>query len=697
MDDDRIKIFISYAHEDDDIQRKLTSQLKILPRCAVWSDRAITGGQEWHDKIMRQLESADIVLLLLSASFLNSDFIAGVEIPQALQMHRDKKTRVVPVLGRPVEWEHLPLARLQAFPADGKWMDSRQHWSSLDEAAHGVARSIKTVIAEIDAERQREREKRTAAEEDYRREVAEALSDHRISQLERETLEEARERLGLDREVAERIEAGEMQPIEEKRKNLRKYEQAVALAIDEYGYPFSLTARDDLGKRQSKLGLQDEDVIGVAERIAAQRAAERQAAVEPPPAAPPRAADPAPPAAAHVPAPPPPPAPAPAPVTAPTAPPVAAPVAPPVAAQAPGVSPEDTEAAWAEALGQGLLRVLGDWLRGGELQGLHLAPKIPKNLLDHVTRKNKVGEQVLALLSTSERGKPSDGLVLGTRGIMFTGSSLSPGRLVVSYAELTSPDLDLREDGDHLQVADARYVNLDLLEMPFYDVEMLFERVVRVAALHRATREANPGPVSRADAAALAEHFADQCALHEALLAESDAAWVEVWRGVLVLVLMRCLEQKVLPLGTLHVAPDIPAKKLRNAKTSMAFPDWDVPFGLLDVTVFGSASDGVLFGTHGMYLHNAGGTRPGAHSLYYTVLVAGVPLPSVQGFEVLLPEGACLSLGGADGQRVLQLFEALREMRLNFQALRENHPEYLREAQVNAVVQGLADRARQAA
>ena len=95
------------------------------------------------------------------------------------------------------------------------------------------------------------------------------MADEVISPLERETLRETMKRLGLNEDIARKIEAGEMQPIEEKRLNIKRYERSIEKAIEEYGYPFNEFALDDLTKRQSKLGLQDKDVRGLIDEVAA--------------------------------------------------------------------------------------------------------------------------------------------------------------------------------------------------------------------------------------------------------------------------------------------------------------------------------------------------------------------------------------------------------------------------------------------
>ena len=128
--------------------------------------------------------------------------------------------------------------------------------------------SIQKLVEELERERVEEHEEQQRIEEDYRREVAEALADGHISELEEQTLEDERERLGLSPEAATRIRAGEMQTVEEKQRSLRRYEEAIELAIEVGGYPIDEVQTEELKKRQAKLGLQDEEVVGLVAQVA---------------------------------------------------------------------------------------------------------------------------------------------------------------------------------------------------------------------------------------------------------------------------------------------------------------------------------------------------------------------------------------------------------------------------------------------
>ena len=64
------------------------------------------------------MEDAQIILLLISPSFLASDYCYDIETKRALDGHDKGEAKVIPVLLRPVDWEGAPFARLQGLPID---------------------------------------------------------------------------------------------------------------------------------------------------------------------------------------------------------------------------------------------------------------------------------------------------------------------------------------------------------------------------------------------------------------------------------------------------------------------------------------------------------------------------------------------------------------------------------------------------
>jgi hypothetical protein len=148
-----IEVLFSYAHEDEVLRDKLEkhlSSLKRNKRIVCWHDRNIRSGTEWRLDISENLDKADIILLLVSADFLDSDYCNTVEVARALERHDKKDARVIPVILQPVDWHDEKFAKLQALPRDGRPV---ARWSNIDEALLNVAKGIKDVVKELEEKR----------------------------------------------------------------------------------------------------------------------------------------------------------------------------------------------------------------------------------------------------------------------------------------------------------------------------------------------------------------------------------------------------------------------------------------------------------------------------------------------------------------------------------------------------------------
>ena len=143
-----IEVFYSYAHEDEELVKELRKHLSILKRQGVirdWYDREITAGTDWKGQLDQHLNSAGVILLLVSADFLASDYCYDVEMTRALERHDQGEARVIPVILRPVDWKGAPFGKLQSLPTDGKPVTS---WNDRDEAFTDVARGIRNAIGQ---------------------------------------------------------------------------------------------------------------------------------------------------------------------------------------------------------------------------------------------------------------------------------------------------------------------------------------------------------------------------------------------------------------------------------------------------------------------------------------------------------------------------------------------------------------------
>lgn len=146
-----IEIFISYSHKDEELRNELENHLSALRHSrdiAGWHDRRIGAGQEWAGEIDAHLNSANIILLLISSDFLASKYCYDIELARAMQRHHAGEARVIPVILRPVDWTGVPFEKLQALPKEGKPV---LKWNIRDEAFLDVARGIREVVKELRA------------------------------------------------------------------------------------------------------------------------------------------------------------------------------------------------------------------------------------------------------------------------------------------------------------------------------------------------------------------------------------------------------------------------------------------------------------------------------------------------------------------------------------------------------------------
>ena len=139
-------VFFSYSHADEELRNELEKHLTGLRRQGVittWHDRRIGPGEELHHHIDEQLTAADIVLLLVSADFLASDYCYGVEMKRAMERHRRSEAHVIPVILRPCDWHGAPFGTLMAVPPDGKPVVKH---ATLDDGFLEVAKAVRQAV-----------------------------------------------------------------------------------------------------------------------------------------------------------------------------------------------------------------------------------------------------------------------------------------------------------------------------------------------------------------------------------------------------------------------------------------------------------------------------------------------------------------------------------------------------------------------
>ncbi len=148
-----LKVMLSYAHEDEELKNRLDVHLTALKRSGrieTWSDRKIMPGTEWDSTIKNEMNTADIILLLISADFLASEYIWKIELTKAMERHRNKASVVIPIFLRPCDWKEMPFAVLQGLPKDSvpvtEFEDRELAFLNIATGLRKVVDSVKTTI-----------------------------------------------------------------------------------------------------------------------------------------------------------------------------------------------------------------------------------------------------------------------------------------------------------------------------------------------------------------------------------------------------------------------------------------------------------------------------------------------------------------------------------------------------------------------
>ncbi len=156
MSASRGTVFVSYAHRDREWLDRLRVHLHPLEHDEAldcWDDTRISAGATWFDEIKTAIDRSRVAVLLISADFLASDFIARVELPALLQAARQRGLVVMPLIVSPSRFASEPsLGELQALN------DPARPLLSLDRAEQervfvGVADAVESVLALSRADR----------------------------------------------------------------------------------------------------------------------------------------------------------------------------------------------------------------------------------------------------------------------------------------------------------------------------------------------------------------------------------------------------------------------------------------------------------------------------------------------------------------------------------------------------------------
>lgn len=140
--------FFIYSRKDKEIRDSLEAHLGVLKRTGrlqCFHDGEIVAGKDWEPEILEALNTAHIIILLVSTDSLNSEY-CDKELSRAHARHASGEARVIPVLVRHVDWRAEPFARIQILPRSGIPIAKAK---DMDEILSEVAAEIRKALDEF--------------------------------------------------------------------------------------------------------------------------------------------------------------------------------------------------------------------------------------------------------------------------------------------------------------------------------------------------------------------------------------------------------------------------------------------------------------------------------------------------------------------------------------------------------------------
>jgi hypothetical protein len=146
----RKQVFISYSHSDKKWLKQLRVMLKPLERktkITVWDDTRINPGEKWRAEIRKALAASKVVVLLVSARYLASEFVGKKELPDLLKAARRDGLVIMWVALRPCGHEHTKLKKYQAANNPKKPLARDDDQARIDKELNNIRRKIEKALA----------------------------------------------------------------------------------------------------------------------------------------------------------------------------------------------------------------------------------------------------------------------------------------------------------------------------------------------------------------------------------------------------------------------------------------------------------------------------------------------------------------------------------------------------------------------
>ncbi|MFK8186398.1 MAG: GUN4 domain-containing protein [Phormidesmis sp.] len=284
MSSQAVTVFFSYSHKDKALRDELAKHLEALKFSEIiadWHDGEILPGDEWDREIQSELNSAQIILLLVSSDFIGSRYCREVEIKRAMARHEAGEARVIPIILRKCFWHVTPFGKLQALPKNGTPVMDAGTWATWDDAFYSITEGIHRAAGSFAQQVERKPVAAVAkvptmiavedcaanARAQYREQVEEYLNaGHALTEIHEIRLEILRKQLKLSEVEAQQILSEVLAPLEQ---NREMYRDALSGLVEKGRNPQDVEIKQELAQIKWELALTEEEVAEIEQPILA--------------------------------------------------------------------------------------------------------------------------------------------------------------------------------------------------------------------------------------------------------------------------------------------------------------------------------------------------------------------------------------------------------------------------------------------
>lgn len=156
-----MRVVISYSRKDKKLKDKFVKHLNPLSGkygMSIWDDTKILAGEAWENTIWHEINRSQLIIVLISVEFLNSDFCMTKEFKAAIERHKNGESILVPVILEDCAWQAIDgLSSIQVLPGHNKTIKRgfRSHDQALSEAILLIEKLIKNYRPKITKHRRK--------------------------------------------------------------------------------------------------------------------------------------------------------------------------------------------------------------------------------------------------------------------------------------------------------------------------------------------------------------------------------------------------------------------------------------------------------------------------------------------------------------------------------------------------------------